>query len=1034
MTFSRPGIGSVNIGPGSNKGNIPNVVLPKKSTVSAAAKYRPDTNAPAVAYQNEQARFNEIQNFISFFQKDVIPFVDKELDRKARNELGSFVDQFPEALDPENTTPELMDAKANLSPRVKDLLIGAQGTRGAVQYQNELMEALATPENTAILSNPSDDPDVVAQRAQVTKTAQAEAAKVFPNTFQRLKYADRIAETNARISSEYYKKRINAKAEVNIQTQGKAFGDQLTESLDAATKASLQTEGGTDFQLPSLSYVLENAVGTLNQSTTGAAAARGLYIGIEQAIDNETDVRKQIELLETLQKSLNELDLKGSDGVDIAVVAVDGYRFNLPDLLEKRIKVLKEEADRDMFGALQLQARELLRAGDPAAAEQLALTAPFYGPLFNNELADKVNQISGQQTATQFEAEQAIRRKMVAENLSWKDVLPMIKGMNLSRRFRQTVAEGALTNNSDPKYGLSPQAEAAEGQLVSRSGREYLISGFYGDRGWLATSEDKDQIEAEESAKAKGQRANTPLADQEKLKFELAVQEKMAEELQRLQDSGEKNINLNKVQQDVQDKLLEERWQKANPQGAPGPSLQQQYTRFESNAFKKILETSRTNGGAYTIPQSAIDPRIYAAWQQENPDKSYGDLRMKEKEDLLIRSYQNKKKFDQKEGKERNFTRQEAQQRYDELEKNIMRELGKESTTQGFTRTGLPNQAERIERVKERQSKFVNAPSDPNDPSYDSVGDRFQQAGGVIQGGLEALGKANEFFGKKILVPSVQWIFEQQDKGVNNRMKSNSSGEQSDAGDDVIEFYNSGGFGEKAVEVAGSLLNIVVGASPATAAPLENATPESLKALRDAWPKRNVGLDTQPLPQVAAATPARFVPSAITNDRHEMFVMIGVAEGTRTAGGGYTGNYYGHTDRGDGNNNRGTVSGGRNNNLTPQQVDRKWMAILTQRMGQVAPALAALGLRPGTVGFNRLLFNVLDLSVQSPQAVRGLIQQFPQIRRQKYTIEAIAKARADSFFNPQTGRLEASGFNNNYRLLFKDQRSRAGVFDYRRRL
>jgi hypothetical protein len=49
------------------------------------------------------------------------------------------------------------------------------------------------------------------------------------------------------------------------------------------------------------------------------------------------------------------------------------------------------------------------------------------------------------------------------------------------------------------------------------------------------------------------------------------------------------------------------------------------------------------------------------------------------------------------------------------------------------------------------------------------------------------------------------------------------------------------------------------------------------------------------------------------------------------------------------------------------------------------------------------------------------------------TIEAIAKARADSFFNPATGRLEAGGFGNNYARLLADQRSRAGTFDYRRR-
>ena len=51
-----------------------------------------------------------------------------------------------------------------------------------------------------------------------------------------------------------------------------------------------------------------------------------------------------------------------------------------------------------------------------------------------------------------------------------------------------------------------------------------------------------------------------------------------------------------------------------------------------------------------------------------------------------------------------------------------------------------------------------------------------------------------------------------------------------------------------------------------------------------------------------------------------------------------------------------------------------------------------------------------------------------------WTVEAIAKARADSYINPETGRLEASGFGNSYQRLMKDQRSRAGVYDYRRRM
>jgi hypothetical protein len=83
------------------------------------------------------------------------------------------------------------------------------------------------------------------------------------------------------------------------------------------------------------------------------------------------------------------------------------------------------------------------------------------------------------------------------------------------------------------------------------------------------------------------------------------------------------------------------------------------------------------------------------------------------------------------------------------------------------------------------------------------------------------------------------------------------------------------------------------------------------------------------------------------------------------------------------------------------------------------------------------MFNVLDSFVQSPEATTGqggFVSRLRQVIQQGITIEAIAKARADSYFNPATGRLQASGFGNSYSRLLADQRSRAGAFDYKRRL
>lgn len=241
-------------------------------------------------------------------------------------------------------------------------------------------------------------------------------------------------------------------------------------------------------------------------------------------------------------------------------------------------------------------------------------------------------------------------------------------------------------------------------------------------------------------------------------------------------------------------------------------------------------------------------------------------------------------------------------------------------------------------------------------------------------------------------------------------------------------------------KVLGQGLNYLGGAlpaAPAKAGTLEGKpgvintpnSPEFAKVMARQIP---LSIKTQALPQLAAATPVRRVTIAISNRNHPFFVAIGIAEGTRTPSGANTKAYYGHTDPGDGNRNRGTVSGGRNGG-SPQQVDRQWMGILSGVSATVSPVLQRLGLPANSAGWNRVMFNVLDLRVQAPGALQDFIGRLPDVIRQGVTIEAIAKARADSFVNPRTGRLEASGFGNNYSRLFADQRSRAGAFDYKRR-
>ena len=112
------------------------------------------------------------------------------------------------------------------------------------------------------------------------------------------------------------------------------------------------------------------------------------------------------------------------------------------------------------------------------------------------------------------------------------------------------------------------------------------------------------------------------------------------------------------------------------------------------------------------------------------------------------------------------------------------------------------------------------------------------------------------------------------------------------------------------------------------------------------------------------------------------------------------------------------------------QVDKQWRGILAQTAVNTKPVLLQIGLRPGTVAYNNVMFSALDLRVQAPTALPGFLQNMSISK--DFTLEGIAKARADAFFNPTTGRLDTTF--SSYNVLLRDQRSRAGALQFRRRV
>ena len=225
-------------------------------------------------------------------------------------------------------------------------------------------------------------------------------------------------------------------------------------------------------------------------------------------------------------------------------------------------------------------------------------------------------------------------------------------------------------------------------------------------------------------------------------------------------------------------------------------------------------------------------------------------------------------------------------------------------------------------------------------------------------------------------------------------------------------------------------------AAPATGTQVVNA--ESWERFRQIWGSGSSPIatgarytpTTPPMPQVDQGKLVASAPLVMTNINHPNAVLIGVNEGTRTATGGFTGAYNGHKDPVRGYN-QGNFSA-QQGYSSPQQADRKWLGELNRRtMSEFVPALRAVGLKAGTAAYERLLFNLQDLAVQAPLAANGLIAQIPKLVRQGVTVENIAVARAKSFYNPSNGRWEGT---RPYSWMLRDQRSRAGTWDYKRRI
>jgi hypothetical protein len=154
-------------------------------------------------------------------------------------------------------------------------------------------------------------------------------------------------------------------------------------------------------------------------------------------------------------------------------------------------------------------------------------------------------------------------------------------------------------------------------------------------------------------------------------------------------------------------------------------------------------------------------------------------------------------------------------------------------------------------------------------------------------------------------------------------------------------------------------------------------------------------------------------------------IAVGCAEGTRTADGGKTAAWYGHTDPGNGAKNQGSFSY-QHEAKSPEDADILQIQKLTDvLLPQFLVNVDAVNLPEK--GMLQLFLIACDVYTQSELACTGrggFLWHFRSIPLKTRVDLTVIDWRVESYFDLDTLKLDAPGFGNNLERLKADQARR----------
>ena len=981
MTYSRPGNRSINIQAANSSGNTPSTnVSTIKSVKTTDARYVDNTN-PNLIYQNGMQKVKQIDDILEFFNGTVTKAIATEIDNKAQRDAGEVLSSYSPQEITSGGNQEAIDAYNSLSPLAQKTVIEAQAAQAVSTYEPALRAAY---NNNPKVFTPGNSPEVKEIRAVAKAAAKAEAMEVAGMSklpaFQTAQNSGALSRAEGSVNASLYKARIDAEGVLRTQQLVTTGGTILSGSFRDIERGSATVEDGQAAESLATRGSLEQIAESAGETEGIFGQAKVLFGSITEAGTTMNPYDKQ-QLLSVLKAQRNN-PLLGVDGVtDLWNVPVGPQQVTLSQALDKWELDAQGEADQYTYKQQGAKLLAAINSGDDAAAE--AILANSFNLL--NDPANWMalatlktrgeNRVTSEMRTRQNDIDGLVLNGKTNYVDAVKDILGGDRNQ-VSKQWLESRLGLARRELESGKTGTSPNKAAFDGYRSMKGDPDNALIDDQFRAQLLENITTPKNMAGDYTVEARGLLIQAE-TDQRDAYIEI-YNEKVA--------AGEP-IDPLKIYKEATGRALTKFRERAKANDTAGSgSPAQQLTTYTNDAQAAINKATIANNGKLSIPIEAISPSVRAKLQEQN--KSWESLSDREKGIALASSFKGMQVMQG--GKPVVIDDRMAR----DMAGKILQQAKK--TGANSPGPGVPQRVpvtEQEEQAAEEQAKVEGYQA----PAYKAASKILDNATNYIQEDLK------------------------RDSGI-------------PALESIKKWFNNDGMGDQSSKYVDGFLHMIAGAQPANASPVVYGDEDGTTAFREAWQYGSQGLKTRPLPQVASATQVRPVPTAVGNDQHELFVMIGVAEGTRTPSGGYTQAYYGHKDPGDGNYNRGTVSGGRNSGASPGMVDVKWMGTLTNVQQRMRPQLIKMGLEPGTQGYNRVMFNIMDLTVQSPAAAQDFAGKLFEMRESNWTIESIAKARADSYINPATGRLDAPGFGNNYQNLIKDQRSRAGVYDYRRRV